>query len=64
MTTRVRGGAYVNFVGIVEQDDWTEEGWSIPGKIEDALADFGAWQPCLRAVLEASTGEGPSRRHR
>lgn len=54
VTTRVKGGSHVNFVGIVEQDDWTEEGWSIPGSIDDALADFGDWQPCLRAVLEAS----------
>ena len=56
VTTRVKGGSHVNFVGIVEQDDWTEEGWSIPGSIEDALADFGDWQPCLRSVLEASSG--------
>lgn len=56
VTTRVKGGTHVNFVGIVEQDSWTEEGWSIPGSIEDALADFGDWQPCLRAVLEASEG--------
>ncbi|SHE32248.1 salicylate hydroxylase [Litoreibacter ascidiaceicola] len=56
VTTRVKGGTHVNFVGIVEQDSWTEEGWSIPGRIEDALADFGEWQPCLRAVLEASSG--------
>lgn len=55
ITTRVRGGSHVNFVGIVEQNDWTEEGWSIPGSIEDALADFGDWQPCLKTTLEAST---------
>ena len=56
VTTRVRGGNHVNFVGIVEQDDWQEEGWSIPGSVEDALADFGDWQPCLGAVLRASEG--------
>ncbi|KAG1649429.1 3-hydroxybenzoate 6-hydroxylase 1 [Nymphon striatum] len=56
VTTRVKGGSHVNFVGIVEQDDWTEEGWSIPGSIEDALTDFGDWQPCLKSVLEASGG--------
>lgn len=56
VTTRVRGGDFVNFVGIVEQDDWQEEGWSIPGSIEDALADFGDWRPCLKATLEASEG--------
>ncbi|MEP3346277.1 MAG: FAD-dependent monooxygenase [Litoreibacter sp.] len=56
VTTRVRGGSHVNFVGIVEQDNWTEEGWSIPGSTQDALEDFGDWQPCLRAVLQASSG--------
>lgn len=55
VTTRVRGGDFVNFVGVVEQDDWQEEGWSIPGTIEDAMRDFGDWQPCLKATLEAST---------
>lgn len=56
VTTRVRGGSHVNFVGIVEQNDWQEEGWSIPGKREDALKDFGDWQPCLTSVLRASEG--------
>lgn len=56
VTTRLKGGSHVNFVGIVEQEKWTEEGWSIPGSIKEALEDFGNWQPCLQAVLKASDG--------
>ncbi|MBT0955839.1 FAD-dependent monooxygenase [Alphaproteobacteria bacterium KMM 3653] len=55
VTTRVRGGSLVNFVGIVEQDSWHEEGWSLPGRAEDALADFGGWSPVVTAILEKAT---------
>lgn len=52
VTTRIRAGALVNFVGIVDQDTWQEEGWSLTGDRTDALADFEGWVPQVRAVLE------------
>lgn len=54
VTTRVRGGDMVNFVGIVEEDSWTEEGWSITGTAAEAKADFGGWNPTLDAILDAA----------
>ena len=51
VTTRIRGGDMVNFVGIVEQDSWTEEGWSIAGSQKDALRDFEGWAPEVTGVL-------------
>ena len=54
VTNRVRAGQVVNFVGIVEQDSWQDEGWSLPGTTAEALADFGDWNPVLTAVIEAA----------
>lgn len=52
VTTRIRAGSLVNFVGIVEQDEWQEEGWAITGTREDALRDFEGWVPQVTRVLE------------
>lgn len=45
-------GQKVNFVGVVEQADWQDEGWSLPGRKEDALKDFEGWHPVIRNVIE------------
>lgn len=45
-------GELVNFVGVVEQDHWQEEGWSIPGEKADALQDFEGWHPVIQNILE------------
>ncbi len=47
-------GELTNFVGVVEQDDWREEGWSIPGTRADALADFKNWHPVIQSILETA----------
>ncbi len=52
VTTRIKGGNVANFVGIVEQDDWREEGWKIEGSKEDAMKDFGQWNPMLQKIIE------------
>lgn len=56
LTTRIRGGEMINFVAIFEQDDWTEEGWSIPGDRFEILHRFEGWDPFLKAVIEAAPG--------
>lgn len=56
VTTWLRGGTLVNFVGIVEQAGWYEEGWSHPGDPAQARADFAGWHPVIRRVL-AEAGE-------
>jgi len=45
-------GELINFVGVVEQDHWQEEGWSIPGEKSDALKDFENWHPTLTTLIE------------
>jgi salicylate hydroxylase len=43
----------VNFVAVVEQDDWTRESWTDRGEIADALAAFEGWHPQLHEILRA-----------
>ena len=55
VTTRIRSGELVNFVGIVEQDDWKEEGWTIPGLKDDLRRDFGTWNKTLSEIIDAAS---------
>ncbi|AWM76819.1 FAD-dependent monooxygenase [Phenylobacterium parvum] len=50
----VRGGTLVNFVGVVERDDWREESWSSRGTAEDLRRDFAGWHPTVRRIVEAA----------
>jgi salicylate hydroxylase len=54
VTTRIRGGQVVNFVGIIAQQVWREEGWSIPGGRDEAKRAFGEWSPVLSAIVDAA----------
>ena len=45
-------GQLVNFVGVVEQESWQEEGWSLQGEKSEALKDFEGWHPVIRNLLE------------
>lgn len=50
----VRGGTLVNFVGVVERDDWREESWSSRGEAADLRRDFAGWHPTVRRIVEAA----------
>ena len=52
VTYRLRQGKLVNFVGVVERDDWRQESWTERGDKQDALHDFKGWHPSLTAILE------------
>lgn len=52
VTYLLRGGALANFVGVVERDDWTKEGWNERGTHEEALADFVGWHPTITRLIE------------
>ena len=54
VTTRINSGKTVNFVGIVEQSDWQEEGWTISGTVEQALRDFGSWDSTLEKIIQSA----------
>ena len=50
----VRGGSLLNFVGLLERDDWRVESWTVQGSKEEFTNDFRTWNPaiheCIRAV--------------
>jgi len=57
VTYLLRGGTLVNFVGIVERTDWTEESWREKGYKPDALKEFQAWHPVITTLLNAVPAE-------
>jgi salicylate hydroxylase len=50
----VRGGALLNFVGLLERDDWRVESWTVQGTKDEFGNDFKNWNPliheCIRRV--------------
>lgn len=49
----VRGRELINFVAVVDRDDWTRESWSAQADPAEALAEFDGWHPQVRAILGA-----------
>jgi salicylate hydroxylase len=49
----VRGGALVNFVGVVERADWTSESWTERGDKAELARDFAGWPEPVQALVEA-----------
>jgi salicylate hydroxylase len=41
----------VNFVAVVEREEWSGESWTDRGKVADALAAFDGWHPQVRELL-------------
>jgi salicylate hydroxylase len=54
----VQGGAAVNYVAIAESDQWEEEGWMVPARLEDALQAFDDWHPYVRELIAATPPDG------
>ena len=52
VTYRLRRGELANFVGVVEQDDYTEESWSAAGAKEQVARDFSGWHPVISEMIE------------
>ncbi len=53
VTYQLRCGQLANFVGVVERDDWREEGWTEKGNVEDALRDFEGWHPVITDLIQS-----------
>ncbi|WP_047996266.1 FAD-dependent monooxygenase [Puniceibacterium sp. IMCC21224] len=51
ITYPICSGDYLNFVGLVENPEWTRESWSEAGTVDEALADFQAWHPLVQEVV-------------
>ncbi|WP_039017912.1 FAD-dependent monooxygenase [Halocynthiibacter namhaensis] len=58
VTTRMRKGNLINFVGIVEtenplhDDQPGRDGWRQSGTQAQALQDFGSWSPVITRIIE------------
>ena len=50
----LRGGELMNYVSVVERDDWRVESWSVQGDAEECLADYPGWHPDVHALIRAT----------
>ena len=50
----VRRGELVNCVCVVEQDGWTVESWTEPGKPEELGDAFAGWHPTIQTLIGAA----------
>ncbi len=49
----LRRGGLVNFVGIVERDDWQVESWTQAGSVDECLHDFRGWHPDVQTLIQS-----------
>ena len=50
----LRRGELVNYVSVVERDDWRVESWSVQGSVEECLGDYPGWHPDVHALIQAT----------
>jgi salicylate hydroxylase len=48
----LRRGELLNFVGLVERDDWTVESWTMQGTQQDLRRDFRGWHADVQAMID------------
>ena len=48
----LHGGELLNFVGIVERDDWQVESWTQKGTHEECHADFAGWHEDVHTLID------------
>jgi salicylate hydroxylase len=51
VTYPLRRGSLLNFVGVVERDDWRSDSWSEPGSLTECAADFAGWHRLVHAII-------------
>lgn len=51
VTYPLRRGELLNFVGVVERDDWRVESWTEPGSREECLRDLAAWHEDVKTII-------------
>jgi salicylate hydroxylase len=47
----VRGGELLNFVGLLERDDWRVESWTVQGNKDEFSNDFRNWHADIHATI-------------
>ena len=51
VTYPLRRGEILNFVGVVERDDWHLESWTEAGTTEECLHDLGQWHDDVKTII-------------
>lgn len=49
----LRAGALLNFVGIIETDDISEESWTLKLPWEKLKKDFEGWHPAIQTIIDS-----------
>jgi salicylate hydroxylase len=52
VTYPLRRGELINFVGVVETDDWNTESWTSKGTHAECTADFEGWHEDVHALID------------
>ncbi len=52
VTYRLGQDNLVNFVGVVERDDWQGESWTERGAPAELQADFAGWHPVIDQIIQ------------
>jgi salicylate hydroxylase len=50
----LRGGTLVNFVGIVETDEVSEESWTVKLPWDELKAQYRGWHPILQTIIDTA----------
>ncbi len=50
----VKNKQVLNFIGLIDQESWTKESWTEPGKVSDLLAAYEGWATQVKGVLEST----------
>lgn len=50
----LQSGDVLNFVGLVKNPEWTEEGWTIKCPWEELKADFEGWHEDIQTFIDAA----------
>ena len=50
----LRGGSLVNYVAISLQEEWQEEGWNRPARLEEVQMKFAGWHEDVQSLLRAT----------
>ena len=49
----VRGGQFLNFVGLLERDDWRVESWTVQGSKDEFINDFRNWHSDIHETIRS-----------
>ena len=50
VTYPLRRGEILNFVAVIERDDWRVESWTVPGTTEECLRDLTPWHEDVKTI--------------